>query len=172
MLGVRGREAAMRLLELFSGSGNLSKIARTMGWQTEEVDILQGTDIRGYETSRTYDLVWASPPCVEYSREYMPWSKTGKTPDPGLWNEALRFVQNGRYYCIENVVGAQKWHGKSDQHCGSRHLWTNLPPINCPKTCRGDKWKRGPHPNRAAMRARLPNVLCEAVLMAAERPIA
>ena len=64
----------MKLLELFSGTGSIGKVARNLHWYVVSLD-LKDADInidildwdykqypRGY-----FDFVWASPPCIEYS---------------------------------------------------------------------------------------------------------
>ena len=64
----------MKLLELFSGTGSIGKVARNLHWYVVSLD-LKDADInidildwdykqypRGY-----YDFIWASPPCTEYS---------------------------------------------------------------------------------------------------------
>ena len=64
----------MKLLELFSGTGSIGKVARKLHWYVVSLD-LKDADIncdildwdykqypRGY-----YDFIWASPPCTEYS---------------------------------------------------------------------------------------------------------
>ena len=64
----------MKLLELFSGTGSVSCVAKRLHWYVVSLD-LKDADIncdildwdykqypRGY-----YDFIWASPPCTEYS---------------------------------------------------------------------------------------------------------
>lgn len=155
----------MRLLELFSGTANLSAVAWERDWDTRAVDILHGEDVARWVPTDSYDLVWASPPCDTY--QDTPWHQ--KPPDTRLWRHARRIIGDARpaWYCIENVRGAQRTWGKADQHCGSRYLWTNLPPVRCPVKCHG-KWRLPPTPDRPMLRSRLPSVLCHAVLAAVE----
>ncbi len=163
----------MKLLELFSGTGNLSRIARERGWETVtidndpamEPDIL--ADIREFETTKRYTLVWASPTCAEYTKDYLPFRGIRGNPDLTLWEACERLAKQGDYYCIENVMGARKFHGKENQHCGSRLFWTNLSPIQCPVKCYG-KEKLFPQKDRWLLRSKLPDVLCNAVLDSVE----
>jgi len=66
----------MRILELFAGTGSVAKALQ--GWEvvsvditdkwsapTHKVDILEW-DYRAYPAN-SFDVVWASPPCTEYS---------------------------------------------------------------------------------------------------------
>ena len=68
----------MRLLELFSGTGSVGKVAHEAGWEVVSVDITNKysdpthiVDIMNWNyemyPAGHFDVVWASPPCVEYS---------------------------------------------------------------------------------------------------------
>ena len=70
----------MRILELFSGTQSVGKVARELGWDVVSLDIedYKGkhaptikTDIMEWDYKKAYapkhfDVVWASPPCVYY----------------------------------------------------------------------------------------------------------
>ena len=66
----------MRLLELFSGTQSVGKVARELGFEVVcldrdmEADIkcdIMDWDYKVFEPG-SFDVIWASPPCTEYSR--------------------------------------------------------------------------------------------------------
>jgi 16S rRNA G966 N2-methylase RsmD len=67
----------MRLLELFSGTGSVGEVATRRGWDVVSLDINNKTnadiksDILEWDykawTPGQFDMIWASPPCTEYS---------------------------------------------------------------------------------------------------------
>lgn len=59
----RSPSLPLLMLDLCCGLKGASAAMRDRGWEV----------VRG----RRPDLVWASPPCTEFSRESMPWTKTG-----------------------------------------------------------------------------------------------
>lgn len=70
----------MRLLELFSGTGSVGKVAKDKGWEVVSLD-LKGADINTdilkwdyteYEVGY-FDVIWASPPCDTFSRLRQTW---------------------------------------------------------------------------------------------------
>ena len=64
----------MKLLELFSGTGSVGNVAKTLGWEVVSLDLKNADinedilewDYKKYEPNY-FDMVWASPPCTEYS---------------------------------------------------------------------------------------------------------
>ena len=64
----------MKLLELFSGTGSVGKVAKKLHWEVVSLD-LNNADINcnildwdyPQYPSGYFDFVWASPPCIEYS---------------------------------------------------------------------------------------------------------
>lgn len=103
-----------RLLELFSGTGSVGKVAKKLGYEVISVDILfpatYRCDILKWDYKKYppgyFDVIWASPPCTEFS-----YAKTvGKRDMDGalkLVKRALKIIDyfKPRSYAIENPVG-------------------------------------------------------------------
>ncbi len=77
----------LTMLDLFAGLGGASAAMRERVWEVTTLDVEAGfepdivADIRVFHwEGGPMDLIWASPPCEEFSREFMPWCCTGKAP--------------------------------------------------------------------------------------------
>ena len=64
----------MKLLELFSGTGSVGKVAKDFGFDVVSLDLKNAninTDILQWDYKQfnrnDFDVIWASPPCIEYS---------------------------------------------------------------------------------------------------------
>lgn len=66
----------MKVLELFSGTGSVGKCCTSLGWDVVSVDMIlpadhecdiMDFDYKQYDKNE-FDIVWASPPCTEYSK--------------------------------------------------------------------------------------------------------
>ena len=64
----------MKLLELFSGTGSVGRVAREFGFSVVSLDLKNANineDILQWDYikyDKDFDIIWASPPFTEYSR--------------------------------------------------------------------------------------------------------
>ena len=100
----------MKLLELFSGTGSVGKVARNLGWEVISLD-LKNADISediltwNYKQfdPKHFDFIWASPPCTEYSIA----KTTAKRDIPAankIVQKTLEIIDylNPTYFVLEN----------------------------------------------------------------------
>ena len=112
-----------RLLELFSGTKSVSKVARDLGWQTVSLDIcprhspdlcmdIMDFDETKYEKGH-FDFIWASPDCRAYSSARtvanIPRDEAMTASDK-LVGKTLQIISYfGCAYCIENPANSRLW---------------------------------------------------------------
>lgn len=133
----------MFMLDLCSGLGGASQPMKDRGWDVIRVDNDKRfnpeffADVRSFTwEGNTPDFIWASPPCTEFSRESMPWCRTGNPPDMSIVMACKKLIDEikPRYWVIENVRGAVKWFepilGKPTYVCNPYYLWGNFPDIS------------------------------------------
>ena len=155
-------------IELFCGSfgwsaGWLELGGRAIGFDIEHLPhhgpvpenaelVLQDVTTLHGSQFRDASIIFASPPCQNYSYLAMPWSRSKSDnsqaakalrrkwetegPDNRLFDACFRIQREaseaaGRYIplIVENVRGAQPWVGRSACNYGSFHLWGDVPAL-------------------------------------------
>ena len=137
---VTGYMAAPIMLDLCCGLKGASHEMAASGWNVLTLDVESKfapdvvADLTTWEyTGPRPDLIWCSPPCTEFSRESMPWCRTGNAPDMALVMACKRIIEQvkPRYWVIENVRGAIKYlepiFGRPRASFGPFFLWGVFP---------------------------------------------
>jgi hypothetical protein len=167
----------LSMLDLFSGTASASRAAAVRGWRVHRVDNSEdaAADERADLASWApppgpWDLVWASPPCTNFS------TANQSTRDVGagleLVRAALRIIREAqpRWWVLENVHGATQAIGKligpPVQRHGSFYLWGVFPPFEA--TVARDKTGKSGR-QRARRRAAIPWAISEGLVLACER---
>jgi site-specific DNA-cytosine methylase len=171
--------AKLFMIDLCSGLGGASSAMRNRGWDIITVDIEPAfnpdivADVR--HLTLTYDnrptLVWASPPCTEFSRESMPWTRTGILPDLSLLIACRRIIDelNPDYWVLENVRGAVPYIGQYTVKYGPFYLWGHFPlfEVNLSKFRKKESYNS----QQQAERACIPYELSLSLALAIEQQI-
>jgi len=129
--------------DLCCGRGGWARGFIAEGYTVVGFDVIDQPDYPGVfyraDVRRLSGLLWskaavivASPPCEEFSRHMMPWTKRRNPPPPDL--SIVRACERiakeaGRPLVLENVREAQRWLGPAKAHYGSRYLWGDVPAI-------------------------------------------
>lgn len=170
----------MLMLDLGSGLCGASQAMKQRGWQITTVDINPDfkpdvvADLREWSyTGPRPDLVWCSPPCDEFAREFMPWTKTGNIPDLSIVLACKRIIDEcqPKFWVIENVMGSISWFkpifGNYRVHYGPFYLWGFFPLPGDFKLRMKKKESYGS--NQKAERAKIPHKLSSMVAQAIEK---
>lgn len=168
------------MLDLCCGLKGASQAMIRAGWNvlTLDVEAKFNPDILADLVTWEYDgprpdLIWASPPCTEFSRESMPWCRTGKDPDMSIVLACKRIIEQvrPRYWVIENVKGAIKYFaplfGRPRASFGPFFLW-GVFPLSGPQPLEYRKKESFSSSNPEA-RAKVPEQVSLAVLQGIER---
>lgn len=106
---------------------------------------------------RDGNLIVASPPCQEFSRHGMPWTRKRNPPPPDLsLVEACRRIakEAGLPMVMENVRFAQQFIGRAKKHVGAFYLWGDVP--MCEPSNRGVRKKESYGSSDRLARAKVP----------------
>jgi hypothetical protein len=194
------------MVDLYAGLGGASEAMIRTGWDVLRIDnnpLLAGVDnmvmmdIKKLKpriiSSRVpesgnpiIDLVWASPPCRDFSLGFNAPKPTAQRtgldyePDMSLLEEAIRIIDKlkPRYWVIENVRGAigdfEPYLGSPRLVIGAFVLWGNFPMFEMPENWHHSKCgpgsgdKHSSDPLRANYRAIIPFELSEQLRLAIE----
>jgi hypothetical protein len=131
------------MIDLCCGLGGASAAMRDRGWQVTTYDCLDDVkpdvliDVRRLiGLPRNVDLVWASPPCSEFTIMRLPFKTCvakRKEPDLSIVRACKRLIDEygPRWWVVENVYALRGWItpilGPVRWMCGSHCLWGNLP---------------------------------------------
>jgi len=186
----------LKMLDLCSGLGGASEAFLQAGHDVQRIEnnpILSNvanTTIMDISTLKLLllqnepgqiDLIWASPPCREFSNGYAsPKSKAIRAgnidtyqPDMSILQDCIDIIEicKPKYWVIENVVGATRYFnpilGQPRQIIGAYVLWGNFPLMHIDKSTLQHKKSKDVHssnPLRANLKAKIPIELSQALL--------
>ena len=135
-----------RLLELFSGTQSVSRVARELGWETISLDICPRhspdlcMDIMDFDETMypKFDFIWASCPCEAYSTA----RTVAKIPRDEAMAASDKLVERTRqiidyfgcpFFCIENPATSRLW---------TRNVAAGLQCIMTSYCCHGYKYRK------------------------------
>jgi hypothetical protein len=170
----------MIMLDLCAGLGGASQAMRDRGWDviTLDNDPSFGCDITADLREWTWrgprpDLVWISPPCIDFARDHLPWITTDGPPDMSIALAARRIISQvrPRNWVVENVVGALKYFEPifgAPRHMQRPYfLWGSFPPIGRPNIG-SRKHKQSYSSTQRAAKSKIPYAISLALAVAIE----
>jgi hypothetical protein len=136
----------MLAIDLCCGRGTWTDGFLAMGYDVIGFDVIRQPEYRGrlvLQDVATIDgqrlhqaaVIVASPPCEEFSRWQMPWTRAKHPPVPSLaLVEACQRIarEAGVPLILENVRAAQRWLGRAVAHLGPVYLWGDGVPALLP----------------------------------------
>tara|TARA_R100000388_G_C7237480_1_gene158851 strand:- start:985 stop:1581 length:597 start_codon:yes stop_codon:yes gene_type:complete len=187
-------------LDLFSGLGGASEaFVNSSNWCVLRIDnnpLLGGvpyTIIKDITTmtitpypDATIDVIWASPPCTDFSNGYSSPKSIhirengieSYEPDMSLLMTTIDIIETvkPRYWIIENVVGAIRYFephlGEPRQIIGPYVLWGNFPLLDVDKGALKDKKYKDVHssnPLRSNYKAKVDYAISASLKLAIEQ---
>lgn len=194
----------MKMLDLFSGLGGASEAFVQAGWEVLRIEnnpllsevpntkMMCVFELRDWleDNTRTLtvgvlddvDLIWASPPCDEFSLAFSAPHAIHNRENPGIPYEpnmdyleaTLDIIKllKPRYFVIENVRGSSKFFTEMigtpvRQILGNaQFLWGNFPLIDPPRYLTKAEVDKRHSPLRANIRAKIPIEISQALLEA------
>ena len=98
----------------------------------QDIATLDGRRFRGAT------VIVASPPCQEFSRHDLPWTRARNPPPPDLGIQLVNHchriaAEAGVPLVLENVRGAARWIGHPVARHGRQYLWGDGVPALIPK---------------------------------------
>lgn len=202
MQRIYGCGCMKHMVDLYSGLGGASEaMANDPKWNVLRIEnnpLLSGVpftviddvkNIRDKVESNwlvpKIDLIWASPPCTEFSGGWnspksiasrSPDGLNNYEPDMSLLQAAMDIIETVRpkYWVIENVIGSIRYFaeylGEPRQIIGPYVLWGNFPPIYPGKMAtKLSKDTHGGDPLRSNKRAKVDLELSQALKLAIEQ---
>lgn len=156
-------------LDLCCGLGGWQQpFKESKKWRSVGIDIRKDLnadvvgDVRQLPLNCSPTLVTASPPCNQYSTAWNRWTPLGeRDPDTSVWDGCMGAINelSPRYWILENVGGAQHFHGDADKTLYPWFLWGNFPPFDVGNLrSKGETWNQRPEET-----AKVPYELANAV---------
>jgi len=133
----------LKVLDLCSGTGGFSEAFKQRGHEVIRVDIDPRfkpdicADILNFSIRGSWDIILASPPCTEFTRDFLPWYNDDPDPSLDLILKIKEIIATlkPQWWVLENVKGAVKWIepilGHHKKRVGSRYLWGDFPLFDC-----------------------------------------
>jgi hypothetical protein len=160
-------------IDLCCGDGGFTDGLMAAGFYVVGVDLMRFDGYKGDELI-TADLltvssgllgcyspavVFAGPPCEQYSRHGMPWTRKRNPPPPDM-----RLVRHcfglasalGVPIVLENVRAAQQWIGRAVTHYGPHYLWGDVPALIPDLSMYSKRPKESFSSSQRHLRARVP----------------